>query len=165
MSYEFIPLAESNRAGIVAVFNHFVECGFAAYPEERVGAEFFDRLLAMSRGYPAIGIKTGAGQTVGFAFLRAFHPAETFQRTAEITYFILPEHTGQGLGRRILAQFIPAAREMGVDNLVASVSSLNEQSLRFHAAAGFERCGVLTAVGRKFGRDFDVVWFQLRLGS
>jgi phosphinothricin acetyltransferase len=52
---------------------------------------------------------------------------------------------------------------MGIDNLLASASSLNEQSLRFHAKVGFERCGTFRSVGRKAGRDFDVVWFQKRL--
>lgn len=163
MNYQFVPLAESDRQDVVTIFNHFVESGFAAYPEERVTGEFLERLLAMSEGYPAISVKTAAGKTVGFALLRPFHSAGTFRRTAEITYFILPEHTGHGIGRQILSQFIAKARAMEVDNLIASVSSLNEQSLRFHSQSGFERCGTLRAVGRKFGRDFDVVYFQLRL--
>ncbi|MFB3904241.1 MAG: N-acetyltransferase family protein [Acidobacteriota bacterium] len=40
---------------------------------------------------------------------------------------------------------------------------MNQQSLRFHEAAGFERCGCFRAVGRKFDRDFDIVWFQKRI--
>lgn len=161
--YTLAPLAEADRDGVVQVFNHFVERSFAAYPEDKVGPEFFDRVLAMTAGWPTLAVRTGDGAVAGFAFLRAWHPAPTLRRTAEITYFLLPEHTGQGLGRRILAQFIDEARARGVDNLLASVSSLNEQSLRFHEAAGFERVGRFPAVGRKFGRDFDVVWFQKRI--
>ena len=63
----------------------------------------------------------------------------------------------------MLPSFIDAARAMGVDNLLASVSSLNEQSLRFHRKAGFECCGRFVQVGRKAGRDFDVVWLQKRV--
>jgi len=163
MNYEFTCLTENDRAAVVAVFNYFVGRSFAAYPEDPVGDEFFDRVLSMSKGYPAVSIRTNTGEAVGFGFLRPFHPAGTFQRTAEIAYFVLPEHTGRGLGRRMLSQFVEAAKEIGIDNLLASVSSLNEQSLRFHDQAGFERCGTFRAVGRKFGREFDVVWFQKRL--
>jgi phosphinothricin acetyltransferase len=163
MQYRFAPLEESDREAVTAIFNYFVERSFAAYPDESVGPEFFDRVLAMTKGYPAVSARTEAGEVVGFGFLRPFHPAATFRRTAEITYFLLPEHTGRGLGRSMLARFIESAREAGIDTLLASVSSLNEQSLRFHSRAGFERCGAFRAVGRKFGRDFDVVWFQLAL--
>jgi L-amino acid N-acyltransferase YncA len=163
MDYELHSLTEDDRAAVVAIFNHFVENSFAAYPEAPAGDEFFDRVRALSNGYPALTVKTAAGEVVGFGFLRAFLSAATFRRTAEVGYFLLPEHTGQGVGGRMLSRFIEEARQLGIDNLLASVSSLNEQSLRFHEKAGFERCGTFRAVGRKFGRDFDVVWFQKRL--
>jgi L-amino acid N-acyltransferase YncA len=161
--YDIAPLAEADRDGVLRVFNHFVERSFAAYPEEKAGLEFFDRVVAMTEGWPAVAVHTPDGAVIGFAFLHAHRPSSTFRRTAEITYFLLPEHTGKGLGRRILARFIDAARERGVDNLLANVSSLNEQSLRFHERAGFERVGCFPAVGFKFGRDFDIVWFQKRI--
>lgn len=160
LNYTLETLTESDRAAVVAIFNHFVEHSFAAYPEQPVGQEFFDRILEMSNGYSAVGARTPEGHTVGFGFLRPFHPSPTLRRTAEIAYFILPEHTGRGLGGRMLAHFVEAARLMGIDNLIASVSSRNEQSLAFHARAGFDRCGQFRAVGRKFGADFDIVWFQ-----
>jgi L-amino acid N-acyltransferase YncA len=163
MTYELHSLVETDRTAVVAIFNHFVQHSFAAYPEEPVGAEFFDRVLALSKGYPAVSVKTDAGEVVGFGFLRAFHPAGTFRRTAEVSYFILPEHTGRGIGDKMLSHFTKEAQAIGIDNLLASVSSLNEQSLRFHTKAGFERCGRFGAVGRKSCRDFDVVWFQKRL--
>ena len=62
-----------------------------------MGDEFFDRVLKLSEGYPAAGVKNDAGEVVGFGFLRAFHAAGTFRRTAEVSYFLLPEHTGRGL--------------------------------------------------------------------
>ncbi len=162
MMYQLTHMSEDDREAVTAIFNYFVERSFAAYPEEPV-PDFFDRVLAMTKGYPAVTVRTEAGEVIGFGFLRAFHPAATFRRTAEIAYFLLPEHTGRGAGRCMLSHFIEKARETGIDTLLASVSSLNEQSLRFHSRAGFERCGTFRAVGRKFGRDFDVVWFQMAL--
>jgi L-amino acid N-acyltransferase YncA len=163
MTYELQSLVEADRTAVVRIFNYFVEHSFAAYPEEPVGDEFFDRVLTLSKGYPAVTVKTDAGDVVGFGFLRAFNLSGTFRRTAEVGYFILPEHTGRGIGEKMLSHFTREARAIGVDNLLASVSSLNEQSLHFHAKAGFERCGRFVAVGRKSGLDFDVVWFQKRL--
>jgi phosphinothricin acetyltransferase len=163
MTYQLQSLIEADRTAVVAIFNHFVRHSFAAYPEEPVGGDFFDRVLTLCQGYPAVSVKTDAGEVVGFGFLRAFHSAGTFRRTAEVAYFVMPEHTGRGIGAKMLSHFIEEARAIGVDNLLASVSSLNEQSLRFHAKAGFRTCGKFEAVGRKSGREFDMIWFQKRL--
>jgi phosphinothricin acetyltransferase len=98
MTYELAGLVEGDRSEVVAIFNYFVQHSFEAYPEQPVGDEFFDRVLKLSEGYPAVSARTDAGEVVGFGFLRAFHPAGTFR-----------------------------------------------------------------AVGRKSGRDFDMVWFQKRI--
>ncbi len=163
MGYQFSELCEADRTAVVKIFNYFVEHSFAAYPDECVSEDWFDRVLAMAKGYPAATVRDEDGTVVGFGFLRAFLASTTLRRTAEVGYFLLPEHTGKGVGQRMLAKFIEEARALGVDNLVASVSSLNEQSLRFHKRTGFEWCGTFRAVGRKFGRDFDIVYFQKKI--
>lgn len=165
MDYELAELTEKDRCAVLAIFNYFVDNSFAAFHEEPVGDEFFDRLLTIVARYPAVTVRTETGEVAGFGFLRPFHPAPTLRRTAEIGYFLMPEHTRKGLGNRLLDYFFEKARAMGVDNLVASVSSLNQQSLQFHEKAGFTRCGTFRAVGYKRGRDFDVVYFQKRIDS
>ncbi len=49
---------------------------------------------------------------------------------------------------------------MKIDTIMASVSSLNESSLQFHVNHGFTESGRFIRIGKKFNRDFDVVWFQ-----
>jgi phosphinothricin acetyltransferase len=116
--------------------------------------------MEMLQAYPAYVVKDGAGDVVGFGFLRPFHPGSALRRTAEITYFIHPEHTRRGLGGMLLGRLMEEARKLGVDNLVANISSRNEQSLGFHRRQGFVERGRLKEVGRKFGEAFDVVWMQ-----
>lgn len=163
MPYTFEEMADRHRNAVINIFNYFVVNSWAAYPEEPVGDYFFDYLQQVSRGYPSVVIKVNPGGVIGFALLRPHLSAKAFTRTAEITYFIMPEHTRQGLGRLILERFVPEARKMGVDNILANISSHNEPSLQFHRKMGFLECGRFRNVGRKFGEDFDVVWMQLPL--
>ncbi len=163
MMYTFEKMVDQHRTGVIDIFNYYIVNSFAAYPDETVGYELFDHFLDMARGYPAVAIKDDAGIVVGFAFLHAYRSGRTFRRAAEITYFILPEHTGKGLGARVLGQFRLAAKEQGIDTLLANICSRNEGSLRFHRKNGFEECGRFRRVGRKFGEDFDVVWMQMDL--
>ncbi len=164
MGYRLEPMGEPHRNQVVDLYNHYVETSFAAYPEVRAPYELFDRFLAMARGYPAlVATSEETGDVVGFAFLHAYHAATSFRRTAEITYFLSPAHTRKGLGTLFLQGLEQAARPLGVDCLLASVSSRNEASLEFHRKRGFVECGRFREIGRKRGEGFDLVWFQKRL--
>jgi phosphinothricin acetyltransferase len=156
-------MTDEHRKAVIDIFNHYIVNSFAAYPADPVGYEFFDRFLEMTRGYPAVVARDDAETVVGLAFLHPYRSGRTFQRVAEVTYFVLPEHTGRGIGTTILERFKLAATEQGIDTLLANISSRNEGSLRFHRKNGFEECGRFRRIGVKFGEDFDVVWVQLDL--
>lgn len=161
--YVLEDMAERHRGEVLDIFNHFVATGFAAYPDRPAGREFFDRLRDMAGDYPSVVVLDPARRVVGFALMRPHYPWETFRRTAVVSWFILPEHTGRGVGTAILEAFVAEARRRGITSLLASVSSLNPESLGFHARRGFREVGRFRSVGRKRGRDFDEVWLQLEL--
>jgi L-amino acid N-acyltransferase YncA len=161
MEYHFEPLSEEHRQPVIDLFNHYISHSYAAFPEVPVSDGFFNRFLEMTYGYPAIIAKEALGKVVGFAFLRPYHFAETFRRTAEITYFIQPDHIRRGLGTAFLEHLVRAARSMGIDSILAAMSSRNQASLQFHLRQGFKECGRFPRVGIKIGEDFDVVWMHL----
>jgi L-amino acid N-acyltransferase YncA len=163
LTYTLEPMTAAHRTAIIDIYNHYVENSFAAFPDALVGYDMFDRFLAMTAGYPALVAKTDGGEVIAFAFLRAYHPADAFKRTAEISCFVRPPHVRRGLGTLLLDRLIDGAKTIGVDNLLASISSLNDESVSFHRRCGFVECGRLPTVGRKRGRSFDVVWMQRRL--
>ena len=162
MKIRFDRMAEGDREAVVDIFNYYIENSFAAYPEETVPYAFFDRFLELTQGYPALTARDekNGGRVVGFAFLRPYHPVPSFLRAAEFTCFIEPGYTGRGIGSDLLNRIVAGARNMGVDTILANISSLNEASLRFHGRHGFEECGRFRQVARKRGRDLDAVWMQ-----
>lgn len=87
----------------------------------------------------------------------------TFKSTVTITYFIANDYTRKGLGSECLKKLEQEAVEMGIKNIVAEVSSENEQSIEFHKKHGFVVAGELKDIGEKFGRSFGVVYMQKRL--
>src|SRR5512142_900693 len=102
MDIHLTPLTPADRQALVDLFNYYVEHGFAAFPEQPLPLAFADRLLELARGYPTIAAKDPAGRLLGFGLLRPHNPLPTFAHTAEITYFLAPDHTRQGLGTRLL---------------------------------------------------------------
>jgi phosphinothricin acetyltransferase len=163
MTYRLTPLSGDDRKPVIDIFNHYVENDFSAYPEERVPYEFFDGFLKMVEGYAGVVAKDEDGDVVGFGMLRAHNALPTFSRTAEVMYFIRPEDTRKGVGRQMLEYLSGEAARLGVATILASISSMNHASIRFHGQNGFVECGRFREVGMKMGRLFDVVWMQKAL--
>ncbi len=160
VDYRIVPFTRVHGRGVLAVFNHFVEHSFAAYPHRQVGDEFVRRFEAYAAEYPVLTVLGDKGQVIGFGLVHAFHPADSFKRTAEIGYFLRQEATGSGIGTALLEELTAGARAKGIRTLLASISSRNEQSLAFHRQRGFSEVGRFRRVGEKFGQDFDVVYMQ-----
>lgn len=160
MTYRIVPFERAHGRGVIAVFNHFVEHSFAAYPHRPVGDEFAKRFEAYAVEYPVLIVLSDRGEVLGFGAVHAFHPADSFKRTAEVGYFLRPDATGCGIGTALLEQLVAGARARGIRTLLASVSSRNEQSLAFHRRRGFTEVGRFRKVGEKFSEDFDVVYMQ-----
>jgi phosphinothricin acetyltransferase len=154
------PITGNEREAIIDLFNYYSEHSFAAYPEQKVPYEFFAHFLETCRDYPSVVARLPDGTVAGFGLLRAHNPMPAFLRTAEITYFIQPDLTGKGLGSKILARLEEEGKKRGITSILASISSLNEGSIRFHAHHGFAECGRFARIGIKKGTVFDTVWMQ-----
>jgi phosphinothricin acetyltransferase len=163
MEFYLESISSDDRESVIDIFNHYVENSFAAYPESAVPYEFFDMLLQMAHGYPTVAAKDEHGRTIGFGMLRAHNPIPTFSQTAEITYFIKPEHTGKGVGTSMLKYLIEEGKKRNITSILANISSLNEGSIGFHKKHGFRECGRFQRICRKKGQVFDVVWMQRML--
>ncbi|MEM5786231.1 MAG: N-acetyltransferase family protein [Syntrophobacteraceae bacterium] len=154
------PLSSDVRNAVIDIFNYYVENSFSAYPETAVPYDFFAVLLKMCSGYPSVVARDEGGSVIGFGMLRAYNAIPTFSRTAEVTYFLKPGYTGRGVGKAILDYLATRGKEQGLTSILASISSLNEGSIRFHLRNGFLECGRFRNIGVKKGAAFDVVYHQ-----
>lgn len=159
MSFELVPLSGSHGSPVISIFNHYIENTLCAYPDSPVPETFFSRLLEMIHGYPAYAVIEGE-RINGFGFLRPYSPFSTFSHTAEISYFLHPDCTGQGIGSVLFRRLEEDARSMGIRIILASIASENTGSIGFHLHHGFRECGRFEKVVEKKGKTFDVVWMQ-----
>jgi L-amino acid N-acyltransferase YncA len=156
-----IRLAQDDDSGSIAeIFNYFILNTFYAYPSFPVDESVLHRMKSMAGRLPIYIAENPSGAVVGFAGLRPLHFADTFSRSAEATLFILPEHTRVGLGGQLLATMVEDAKALGVDTIIGGASSHNKPSLDFQRKHGFSECGRFQRVGRKFDKDFDIIWMQ-----
>jgi phosphinothricin acetyltransferase len=163
MDIQFSPIASADGRAVVDLFNHYVAHSFAAFPEDPLPYSFFDRLMEAACGWPTVAAKASDGRLLGFALLRRHSPWPTSSHVAEITYFVAPDATGQGIGSRMLAELETRAKDHGIRTILASIASLNAASLVFHRKHGFVEVGRFSNVCIKRGTPFDAVWMQKTL--
>lgn len=158
--YQLTPITPDDGPALTRIFNHYIEQSDAAFLEDPVSPAFFERLLPYLKIYPSAAVRDDTGTLMGFGLLRPHNQMPAFRHTAEITCFIAPDLTGQGLGGRMLAHLEAEGKKAGIRNILACISSKNEGSIRFHTRAGFTEVGRFRNAGKKWGAFFDTVWMQ-----
>ncbi len=149
---------------MLEIFNYYVNNSFAAYLEIPVGPEFFktshdEGELNKSEHFPFYVMEEN-NRVIGLGALKPYLPFPNFQHTGVVSYFILPEYTRKGLGVKLLDFLCQDAKKRNMKSILANVSSKNQASLNFHLKHGFVECGRFKDIGTKFGKYFDIVWFQ-----
>ncbi|MFW9939331.1 MAG: GNAT family N-acetyltransferase [Candidatus Thorarchaeota archaeon] len=153
-------IKDSDLNDVLSIFNYYVKNGFAAYPEKEVDITFFRNIKQNTHFFYVLELKA---RIIGFAFLKNYLPYENFKHIGQITYFLNHKYTNKGFGTLILNKLIKDAKEHGIFILLANLSSLNQQSLKFHENHGFVECGRFKNIAKKFNQDFDIIWMQRNL--
>jgi len=97
---------------------------------------------------------------LGFASLSAFRDRPAYATSVEDSVYVDRAARGRGVGSRLLADLLSAARDNGFHAVFARIVDRNATSIRLHTSHGFELVGVEREVGRKHGRWLDVVELQ-----
>lgn len=159
---EFEDLMIEHKTKVMDIFNYYIENSYAAYPEKRLPDDFYIRIMDMTKGYPAFVIKAN-GIIIGFCFVRAYNPFPAFNETVEISYFIDKGYSGKGIGKLALNKLEEESKKKGIKTILASITSLNPNSIKFHQKNGFKECGRFREVGKKFGKVFDIIWMEKKI--
>ena len=159
------PIAPEDIAACTELYNYYIENTCITLEEEPVTPEEFGaRAARITKNYPYIVARDGAGKPIGFAYLDVFNPRSAYRCTADLSIYVDRACRGSGVGQKLYAEIERLGRERGIENLISIITSDNEVSLRFHRKNGFTEIGVMPAVAFKFGKYLDVSFFQKHLG-
>ena len=159
------PIAPEDIAACTELYNYYIENTCITLEEEPVTPEEFGaRAARITKDYPYIVARDGAGKTIGYAYLDVFNSRSAYRCTADLSIYVDRACRGSGVGQKLYAEIERLGRERGIENLISIITSDNEVSLRFHRKNGFAEIGVMPAVAFKFGKYLDVSFFQKHLG-
>jgi phosphinothricin acetyltransferase len=97
---------------------------------------------------------------VGYAGTTKFRPKAAYDTTVETTIYCAQGAEGKGIGSRLYAALFEAIAQEDIQRIVAGYTLPNPASAALHQRFGFQRVGIFTEVGRKFGRYWDVAWSE-----
>ena len=150
---------------LTAIYNHFVEHSHATFDLEpfTVDArrEWFGHYAAT--GPHRLLVAEVDGKVRGWATSGTFRTKPAYARSVETTAYCDPAATGQGLGSALYGELLDLLAREDVHRAYAGVALPNDASVALHERFGFREAGTFREVGHKFGRWWDVRWYERAL--
>ena len=160
------PCFQQDLETVHLIYSHHVLTGsFEIEPPTL--AEMTDRWGAVvAGGWPFVVASptTDLSRVLGFAYARPFRDRPAYDGAYEVSVYSAPTSQRQGAGALMLNEVLHMLKGDGGREVLALIGdSYNTASIALHTKLGFKRVGLLSNVGRKFGRDLDVVIMQRSL--
>lgn len=112
--------------------------------------------------YPIFVVERGQ-KIVGWGSLSPFHTRPAYRQSGEFSIYVASEYQGQGIGDALLKKCCEEAEFLGYHTLLGLITATNIASLSLAKKYGFTEAGRFREVGKKFGKNLDVVVMQKML--
>jgi phosphinothricin acetyltransferase len=158
---EIRPAGRSDLQGIDTIYGHYVRNSAHSFelapppPEQRL--RWFEEHGLTGRYRILVAI---ADEVIGFASSSRYRPRGAYDPSVETSIYIAQSRRRRGVGRRLYAALFEALAGEDVHRAYAGITLPNPASVALHERVGFTRAGYFTEQGRKFGRYWDVAWYE-----
>ncbi|MFE3635959.1 GNAT family N-acetyltransferase [Streptomyces sp. NPDC059168] len=99
-------------------------------------------------------------EILGYATSSPYRTKPAYRTSVETTVYVAPDSGRRGVGTLLYGALFEALAGEDLHRAYAGIAQPNEASRRLHARFGFRHVGTHREVGRKFGRYWDVAWYE-----
>ena len=157
------PATLADLAALTVLQNHYVvntHITFDLLPFTPAGREPWFREHSDGRRYRLLVAEESGGGILGYACTGRFRTKAAYDPTVESSIACAPGATGRGVGTELYRALFRAIEGEDIHRIDAGIAQPNDASNALHARFGFRAVGRFTAVGRKFGKYWDVLWME-----
>jgi phosphinothricin acetyltransferase len=161
------PGVEGDLRALTDIYNHYVRETPITFdtavftPEERR-----PWLLSHPEDGPhllKVAADADSQEILGYATSSPFRAKPAYATSVEVTVYLAPHAGGRGIGTLLYKALFESLAAEDVHRAYAGIAQPNEASRRLHERFGFRHVGTYNEVGRKFGRYWDVAWYEKEL--
>ncbi|WP_340378247.1 GNAT family N-acetyltransferase [Streptomyces sp. SS7] len=161
------PGVEGDLGALTGLYNHYVRETPITFdtavftPEERR-----PWLLSHPEDGPyrlKVAADADSQEILGYATSSPYRPKAAYSTSVEVTVYVAPHAGGRGIGTLLYKALFEALAGEDLHRAYAGIAQPNEASTRLHERFGFRHVGTYREVGRKFGRYWDVAWYEKEL--
>ncbi|MEU6685580.1 N-acetyltransferase family protein [Streptomyces sp. NPDC046832] len=158
------PGVEDDLEALTALYNHYVRETAITFdtaiftPEERR-----PWLLSHPEDGPhrlMVATEPETQHLLGYSTSSPFRMKPAYATSVETTVYVAPGAGGRGVGSLLYTALFEALSGEDLHRAYAGIALPNEASARLHERFGFRHAGTFREVGRKFGRYWDVAWYE-----
>lgn len=100
------------------------------------------------------------GEVVGYASSSKLRTKAAYDTSVEASIYLCDTAQGQGIGKQLYSMLFQTLAQEDIHRVYAGITLPNQASIALHKKFDFEQVGLFREVGRKFGRYWDVAWFE-----
>ncbi|NGO13065.1 N-acetyltransferase [Streptomyces sp. HC44] len=161
------PGVESDLTALTDLYNHYVRETAITFdtavftPEERR-----PWLLSHPEDGPhrlKVAEDVESQRILGYATSSSYRAKPAYTTSVEVTVYLAPDAGGRGIGTLLYDSLFEALASEDLHRAYAGIAQPNKASVRLHERFGFRYVGTYREVGRKFGRYWDVAWYEKEL--
>jgi len=153
---------------LVEIYNHYITETHVTFDTEAfaVGARTQWFAQFAETGPYRLLVAESDENVIGYATSTVFKPRPAYNTSVETTVYLDPGFQGGGLGTSLYSQLVAALiDEESVHRAYGGVALPNPGSVALHEKLGFVRVASFHEVGYKFGKFWDVDWFEKDVSS
>ncbi|HET7928894.1 MAG TPA: GNAT family N-acetyltransferase [Actinomycetota bacterium] len=162
MTVEIGSGSPDDLEAISEIYAHYVRTSAISFDVEVPSAawrrEWFSQFD--TRGRHRLLVARSRERAVGYAASAPYRPRAAYAPSVETSVYVAPTHIGQGVGSALYAALLDELEREDVHRAYAGIAMPNPASVRLHERCAYRRAGYYTEQGRKFGRYWDVAWFE-----
>ncbi len=157
------PCVEADLAQVNHIYNHYVATSAATFDVDPITdegrREWFGHYA--SWGPHRLLVAFDGDTVLGYATSGRVRPKPAYITSVETSVYIDPNATGRGIGTALYGALFEALASEDVHRAYAGITVIpNPASVKLHERFGFHLVGTFREQGRKFGRYWDVEWYE-----
>ena len=154
------PTTVADLAAINDIYNFWIRTSSANFYVEDFTVEERAAWFAELGGRYVSLVAVDGDTVVGFAYTGKVRPRAAYDTSVEVTVYIADGHGRRGVGTLLYDGLFEALLGEDIHRMYAVITVPNDGSVALHERFGFQRAGLFSEQGRKFGRYWDVAWYE-----